>query len=285
MPSATVPVIRIASAATLRSVRSQLVEETKSLNQNMKEPYTSMMEALHGDGGAAILVYQKYCTDTQSEFNHALWHELGHVYAIAAETEPFHHLADQGLTPNRVRQEGYWVWNEFIAESIANHVGAVLCPVDAEKMKCQKYWRHPYCRLQSMIQSAHHLYSHTFSEYDLAFYFATLLTDPATKAFVDGAVNDELTVWDPDKWAYVPMKPGSIEPTALSMIPHCYGEHLLDMMDLLREKVEEPEFWKVDGAFLDHLGLLMTELNQMKSMRNILGQVSRASAQGEQVAR
>ena len=49
------PEIQIASAATLKKIRAALVEKTGSPNVNMKTPYTSMMETLHGDSGTAIL--------------------------------------------------------------------------------------------------------------------------------------------------------------------------------------------------------------------------------------
>lgn len=262
------PEIYIASATTLRSVREALVAQIRSLNPHMKDPYTSMMETIHGEGGTAILIYQKYCPETQREFNHALWHELGHFYAVATEAEPFSHFAGQGLAPDRIKQTGYWLWNEFVAECISNHVSTHVLddtePEWREAAKNQKNWRQSYLRLQGLIQSAYNTYPGSFYEYDLAFYYATLLTDPITTVFVEGALNNELTVWNPDKWAYVPMKPDSIEPTALSMIPRFYGDKLLDIMDLLQDKVVEDEFWKVDGAFLDQLGTLITELNDQK---------------------
>ena len=86
---------------------------------------------------------------------------------------------------------------------------------------------------------------------------------------MDDALNNELTVWNPDKWAYVPMKPDSIEPTTLSMIPQNYGDKLLDIMDMLQDKVDEPEFWKVDGVFLDRLVTLITELNDQKGFERL----------------
>ena len=269
------PEIQIASAATLKKIRAALVEKTGSPNVNMKTPYTSMMETLHGDSGTAILIYQKICPDTQAEFNHALWHELGHFYAISTEKEPFFYFAGQGLDEDRIRQTGYWVWNEFVAECIANYVGTQIHPINAEVYKCQKHWRQPYLRLQSMIQTAYNMYPGSFSEYDLAIYYATLLTDPATVAFIDGAMKNELTVWNPDKWAYVLMEPDSIEPTAISLLPAQYGDLLLDISDLLQDKVDEDEFWTVDGDFLDRLGLMVTELNDMKAMARMRGIVEK----------
>jgi len=261
MPAIPVPYpeIRIASSSTLYKVRAALVAQTESLNPNMKEPYTSVMETLYGEGGFAILIYQKYCPDSQKAFNHIFWHELGHFYAIAAETESFSYLVGQELDEDRIRQTGYWVWSEFIAECIANYIDGKVNPINKEKFKCEKYWREPYFRIQQQIQFAFKTYSGSFSEYDLAFYFATLLTDPG-----EGAFNDELTVWNPNKCDYVMMKPDSIEPTAISLLPEIFLDPLFDLMYFLKDKVAEKEFWRVDGAFLDKLGMMVTDLNDIK---------------------
>lgn len=50
-----------------------------------------------------------------------------------------------------------------------------------------------------------------------------------------------------------------------------YGDLLLDISDLLQDKVEEAEFWRVDGDFLDRLGLMVMELNDMKAMARMRG--------------
>ncbi|MCR5604553.1 MAG: hypothetical protein K6G27_12765 [Lachnospiraceae bacterium] len=266
------PIIQIASSATLNKVRSHLVEQTKSQNRNIKNPYTSMMEMLYGHSGTAILIYQKLCPESKDEFNHALWHELGHFYAISAETESFFLLADQKTNENQIRQSGYWLWNEFIAECISNHVGKEINSslIENTDYNCQLYWRQTYLRLQYLIQLAYNILPYSFSEYDLAIYYATLLTDPYTVTFVNNAINNELTVWDPNKESYIPMRPDSIEPTALSLLPKEYVNLLLDITDLLRDKVEEIEFWKVDESFLDRLGLIVNELNIKKSMQQLL---------------
>ena len=54
-------------------LKSMLVSQTCSLNPHMKDPYTSMMETIYGEGDTAILIYQKYSPETEKEFNHALW--------------------------------------------------------------------------------------------------------------------------------------------------------------------------------------------------------------------
>lgn len=62
------PEIRIASATTLKKVRAELLEVTGSTNFNVAEPYTSVMETIHGVKGDAVLVYQKYCPEGKASF-------------------------------------------------------------------------------------------------------------------------------------------------------------------------------------------------------------------------
>ena len=260
------PEISIASPATLVKTREALVARTGTPNVNMKNPYTSMMETLHGPRGDAILIYQKHCPETKSEFNHSFWHELGHFYAVSSETENFSYLAGQTLDTDTVRQTGYWLWNEFIAESISNSVSSKVSGIDREKIIYPEIWSYPYGRLQLMIQWAYNTHPYSFDEYSLAFYYATLLTDECAAAFSDAAIANELLEWDCQKEKYVPIKPGSVDYTAMSMIPEQYSELLTKIGYLLERKTEERDFWKVDGDFLDELGTLVCELNEQKGL-------------------
>ena len=50
------------------------------------------MEYLHGENAGAILIRQDLLPDEEkNHFFQILWHEMGHFYAIAAETENFQH--------------------------------------------------------------------------------------------------------------------------------------------------------------------------------------------------
>lgn len=49
---------------------------------------------------------------TKFLFQHFLWHELGHFYAIHHEcpSNNLHRFNDQALSEEKANQEGYWFW-------------------------------------------------------------------------------------------------------------------------------------------------------------------------------
>ncbi len=239
------PEIRIASATTLKKVRAELLELTGSKNVNTSEPYTSMMETLRGKYGYAILIYQKYCPETKTAFEHALWHELGHFYSDACDSNGFYIYGEQGEHEDKVKATGYKLWTEFVAESISNHVGNKIYP----DRDFEKEWRPVYGRIQLAMHNAYNMYSYSFSEYDLAFYFSTLLTDPIAIEFIKLAYEDKVDVKDP---------------FSLLRLPTRYRDPIFDLYDFLEAKVAEEHFWEINAKFLDELGSHVTGLNYMK---------------------
>lgn len=244
------PIIRIASAETLKSVRSELVELTGSTSSSNTAPFKSVMETFHGDKGDAILIYQKNCPEDQDEFNHFLWHELGHFYSIANDVNNLHHLINEELSVGEanLRHIGYWFWCEFVAESISNYVEEKACPIDKETIKTN--WRKIYGRIQYLIQLSNSHSEYSFNEYDLAFFYATVLTNQSALAFIDLSLNDKIEVRDP---------------YAFNLIPKDFQPYLLKILYLLIDKVNEEPFWIIDGEFLVRLGQIIRELNYKKT--------------------
>lgn len=265
MPPASKPYpeFPIASNRTIERVRNDWIEKTQSWNVN-QDPFSSIMETLHGDGGDAVIINQSNCRNDLYEFKHQVWHELGHFYAVSNEKKKYNLFAGQRTFPNDIRQNGYLLWKEFIAESISNFVTGQLSQPDYQYINNPNYWRRPYGNLHYMLQQAYDTYQFYFDEYSLGFYFATLLTDNETRAFLDASENNALLEWDPDKWDYVPMNIYDFDPYAFDLLPKQYTGLLLDIRDLLKEKVSEQEFWTVDGVFLDELGSFVTELHNLK---------------------
>ena len=248
MPPVDVPYpeFRIASATTLKKVRAELLEMTGSTNVNVAEPYTSVMETIHGAKGDAVLVYQKYCPEEKAAFEHALWHEMGHFYSTACDKNGFDVYGDQGEHEDKIKETGYRLWTEFVAESISNRVGAKIYP----DRVFEEEWRPVYGRIQLSLHNAYNTYPYSFSEYDLAFYFATLLTDPIAIEFLKRASENRLDVMDP---------------FSLFRLPKKYKDPIFELYDFLKEKVAEERFWEIDSDFLDDLGNLMMRLNYMNA--------------------
>ena len=88
----------------------------------------SSLEYIHGTKGGAILIRMDQLPDKVPEgsFLHLFWHELGHFYAINADPYNLERFDDPDNPPKeknvKHKQKGYWFWQEFIAEAIANHV-------------------------------------------------------------------------------------------------------------------------------------------------------------------
>ena len=115
-----------------------------------EEPPDSIMEYIHGEKGNAILIRRELVANLPVHddfelhvyFERFFWHELGHFYAINAEVDDLHRYNEPGLiddsplydaavdgcgySSERKKQEGYWFWQEFIAEVIANHVSYTI---------------------------------------------------------------------------------------------------------------------------------------------------------------
>ena len=133
------PQVIIANGRNFRSIRTQLVNDLAC--KKTEFPEDSIMEYILGEKGHAILIRQNLLPDSNDErFCWYFWHELGHFYAINSEKTNLHHYSDPGLvdeshiveftthgpvlglSDERLKQEGYWFWQEFIAEAISKYV-------------------------------------------------------------------------------------------------------------------------------------------------------------------
>lgn len=139
MPSSISPEIHIVNDKTVFKTRADIVTRLHSKQTNIDEGnYTSIMETIHGEKGDAILIQQKYIQDPKENpyaevyFRRFLWHEYGHCYAAHFEntTENFFRFYEPGIEKEKAKQEGYWMWSEFIAEAIALYVDEQHCQID-----------------------------------------------------------------------------------------------------------------------------------------------------------
>jgi len=201
------PPVYTATASSYARTRKKIVKDI-SCSHN-EEPPDSIMEYIHGETGHAILIRRELIADlsVQSErelrihFEHFFWHELGHFYAINAETNNLHRYNEPGLidesplydtaidgcgySSERRKQEGYWLWQEFIAEAIANYVSyAIRSSGDnyhPERLDWTvDIWGELTHQLEDLLDSALYYYPSTIDEYSLAHYFAKLLMDDLT---------------------------------------------------------------------------------------------------------
>ncbi len=166
----------------------------------------------------------------------------------------YNHAADAcGFSSERKKQEGYWFWQEFIAEVISNHVsytirssGSHYHPelIDWEA----NIWGGIPEQLCNLLDEAFFYYPSTLDEYALAHYFAKLLTDDFTMLYVKVANEGKLKIHGggyPDE---------KIEPTCISDLPDDFQPHMWKMHKILTEQLAKKEFWIMDDDTLEKLG-------------------------------
>ena len=280
------PGIYVATAKTYSAMRSDLLKQTGC--KHTEEPPESIMEYIHGDAGYAILIRQNLILDKNDEhFCWILWHELGHFYAINTEPSGLYHYNDpglkddsrileidasgkpiSGLSDERLKQEGYWFWQEFIAEAVSKYVsykhrsaGANYHPelIDWHP----DFWGDIPDRLMMLLDSAFALHPSTIDEYSLAHYFANLLMDDFIVLYVKAAENGKLKVYDNNTTppSIVGTEPNEIEPTCISDIVDLdLQEPLWRMKGILEKQVAKPDFWMIDEDFLLSIGHCIGDL-------------------------
>lgn len=185
-----------------------------------EESPDSIMEYIHGETGNVILIRRELIADlpVQSDlelrihFEHFFWHELGHFYAINAETNNLHRYNEPGLidesvaidgygySSEREKKEGYWFWKKFIAEAIANYVSyTIRSSGDNYYPELLDWtvdiWGEITHQLENLLDSTLCYYPNTIDEYSLAYYFSKLLTDNLTILYVKAANEGKLKIY------------------------------------------------------------------------------------------
>lgn len=275
------PPVYTTTASSYSRIRRKII---KSIGcPHTEEPPDSIMEYIHGETGNAILIHRELVADLPVHddfelrvyFEHFFWHELGHFYAIKAETDDLHRYNEPGLiddsplydaaidgcgySSGRRKQEGYWFWQEFIAEVIANHVSyTIRSSGDSYRPELLDWtvdvWGGIVNQLESFLEDTLYYYPNTIDEYSLAHYFAKLLSDDFTRLYVNAANEGKLKIQGsvyPDE---------KIEPTCISDVPECYQPHLWKMFRILDEHLNKERFWLIDEDTLEEIGSCISDM-------------------------
>ncbi len=275
------PLTYITGARDWQSTRDALLDQTCCKHNEQTE--SAVMEYIHGDKGYAILIRQNLIPDNNDEhFYWLYWHELGHFYAINSEVTHLHHYNDPGLmddsrimemtaegpvlgmSDERLKQEGYWFWQEFIAEAISKFVSykhrSTLPTYHPEQITWHPdYWGGIVDKLMDLLDNALGYYPSTIDEYSLAHYFANLLMDDFVVLYVKAAAEGKLWVYDEEE--VVGTEPGEIEPTCISDIEEeRFQAPLWRIKELLEKQVGKKEFWMIDEDILLEIGRCIGDL-------------------------
>lgn len=257
------------------STRARLIAELGAYHTEPSEEV--IMEVLYGENGSAVLIRQDHLNNDEERFDLYFWHELGHFYAISSEKTNFRHysrpgLVDDsklfetdgndvvmGLSDERCKQEGYWFWQEFIAESISKYVSYKYrsneCSYHPEDIDWHpKYWIGIVNRLRELLDNMLWYYPSTIDEYSLAHYYANLLMDDFFKLYVKAANDGLLKVYN--EYYDVVTPKAKIEPTCIADIEYPdLRKPLWKIKDIVEEQLNKEHFWEIDDDFLLDVGM------------------------------
>ena len=263
------PEIHIVTDRTMIATRNALLEKTQSPTKIRGN--APAMETLHGPGGNAILIYQKgfrgqiWDDNPQEMFTHFLWHELGHFYVLSKEdpNDNFIRFMDQKPHPDEYEALlGYWFWSEFIAEAIA-------CRMEPDvEIEWKDFdWYTPRNRLIGYLNGAFNTSDNEVGVYDLAFYFARLLSDKTTVRFIEAAKTGRLKVRDsylsPNKKTF---SEAGIDPTGLDGLDTRFAPYIQDLKEYMECILSEKEYWKIELEDLKTIGLIICAMNRIMFM-------------------
>ena len=258
--SAPYPTVYFSNASNFHPTRAGIVEEVGCALKGW--PEDSSLEYIHGDKGGAILIRMDLLPDElpQDSFLHLFWHELGHFYAINADPYNLERFDDPDNPPKeenvKYKQKGYWFWQEFIAESIANHVSYKFRSAEPtyhpEKIDWKaENWSGIVERLERLLDEMFN--SPDIDEYCLAHYFATLLFDDFTLLYRKAAEDGKLR-----KYGGEPA--GSIDATCIDELDGEMQPVMREMKEMLETQVQKEKYWEIDEAGIEWLGRKLYEL-------------------------
>ena len=278
------PPVYIVNSRNFAKIRKQLVRELDS--KHTECPEIEIGEYLYGSHGGAIIINQ---TDIESnqrlEFCNAYWHELGHFYAISSQqpgltrySEPG--LVDDshnfnvdsviptlGLSDERIVQEGYWFWQEFIAQAIANTVRYHFYPMHQMNWHPAN-WYSISDFLAEMLKEALFHEEYSIDEYALSHYFAYLLLDDNAKVYAQAAKENKLLEYDDHGNIGIP--DSHTDPTCISWVaPEDFQELLLRMKSLVEEQLQKENFWDISKASLLEIGQCIADMMLIKFKEKI----------------
>ena len=214
----------------------------------------SYMEYLHGDRGNAIIVYQRrfnnrgWERNAKERFQHMLWHELGHFYAVSSEDPNDNYACFLNLTfaeGEYPLQVAYLFWSEFIAEAIACRVA----PEPSIDWKTAN-WRPYRSKLEANAQCVVLDPDDRESVYSLSIYLATLLADKGTRSFIevanDGTIKEESFCrlsMGLEATTEKTLSDKGIDPCGLDCVPKPYIKCIKVLQDKMAKHLQKDQYW------------------------------------------
>lgn len=194
----------------------------------VKEDGPNEGEAVIGANGRAVIIYASVIK-SQARFKRVLWHELGHIYSQALNSELFAEAEKDMLADNdTLIRNGMCIWTEFIAEVIAYIVEDAIPRASA--------WQ-SVAIMENLMDEA--VNSGNLAPYPLAFFNAMLYEDPTVVA------------WREQNEYVVP---------GLNNCDDDILPLLKNLSDVLGEQLQKEEFVCVSRDMLEKIGECVNEL-------------------------
>ena len=281
--NASLPKIYFADGRNFLKVRREALSDI-GYPEKALPAEESIMEYIHGEQSSAILIRQNLLPDNDEQnFYWFFWHELGHWYTRNTEPDDLRRYNDPNLldtvtlgdrlrgvstTITQLKQEGYWFWQEFIAEAISQYVSREY---DAQQFDNSQpiEWRSSVyfpiiIYLDSMLDAAFSP-DDAVDEYALAHYFANLLMRDVIVLFEKAAEAGELISNIPDDFEFPDDPDDPMDPTRISDIEYEEFQPVLrELHALLKSQVQKEHFWEIDENFLLELGRHIKKLRDIK---------------------
>lgn len=262
MPDIAVPFpeIHIVTRVTWEKARSSIVERLQS---NQINPGSDAgLETIHGNNGDAILIYQHKLNNHvngPTDFQHFLWHELGHFYALHNEDPALIRFMDQKPHPDEyVALRGYCFWAEFIAETIA-------CDVDPEPTIDWSTTSH-YCTrnmLMHLLTTGVSIVEDEMIDwYSLAFYFAKIISDKTVLGYCEAVENGTLKYQLSFNGKSIPFKESGIDPICLDIIDPQIHSSISRITDILLNQLDKDNPYDISIITLTLLGGRLLEIER-----------------------
>ena len=236
--------IHVLSDRTWIKKRTEIIRRLGSSADEDADTRYSSGELIIGKTGEEIIVREE---KDKQQFLHTIWHELGHAFAKEKEGKAFWQITE---TKDAEVLDGYLVWKEFIAESIANTIAG----------KTNAYY---YYGPDGSYLVLHDYLEYAFGDTDieipdgavllyyLAFYFAKLITDPGVLEAKRLATFDFSAVKDLNPTLQDPME---------------------DIIILLKQQMSNTKFWCVDKSLLIRITELVQMLRGYRGLARFRGQ-------------
>ena len=268
----------ILSEKTASVKRAEIVNALQSPQKNPGIEL-SQMETIYGNLGDAVIIYQKNIKEnrrseerTKQHFMHCSCHELGHFYSRyteCPEAELYRYMDQQPREGEEaIKQTGYWFWAEFIAEVIACHIDP---DVDIDWNGYD--WHAIRFELVPLIRYAFHYDPDYIDQYGLAHYYAKLLSDKRTTAFLEAAKDGRARVNDPRGSGLhtTTLAEAGIDPDCRSEIEEVYYPVLDDFEAFLRCQLSKERYWTVTPDDIMVIGNYIGTLREIKLMNFATG--------------